>query len=250
MTFVRFPYGVGGQQFFEKNVAQGAPPWLTTVTLASRSSRGGDTIDYVLLDELAALVWAANMAALDLHIPQWRIGPGSARRPPDRLVFDLDPGEGATVVDCARGAERLHDVLVADGLTPVAKTSGAKGLQVYRGIRTRTPERPSAYAKALAQRFAAETPDLVTANMAKALRPGKVFIDWSQSNPAKTTVAPYSLRGRDRPTVSTPITWNEVRACRQPEQLTSTADPVLDRIDELGDLFAAVDSNRAPLPAP
>jgi bifunctional non-homologous end joining protein LigD len=253
VTFIRFPDGVGGQQFFEKNVPKGAPSWLKTVTLPSGGSRRGSpdgdgTIEYPLLDDLPSLVWAANMAALELHVPQWTVGRGGVRRPPDLLVFDLDPGPGTTIVECCRVAERLYDALVADGLTPRAKTSGAKGMQLYCGIRTSAPSAPSAYAKLLAQRLTRETPDRVTATMAKAQRSGKVFVDWSQNNPAKTTVAPYSLRGREHPTVSTPITWDEVRACRRPEQLVFTADDVLDRVDELGDLFADVAETRAPLP--
>jgi bifunctional non-homologous end joining protein LigD len=248
VTFIRFPHGVGGQQFFEKNVAKGAPAWIRTAILPSSGSSSG-TIEYALLDELPALVWAANMAALELHVPQWTVGPGPARRNPDRLVFDLDPGPGTTIVECCRVAERLRDILVDDGLTPFAKTSGSQGMQLYCGIRTRSPERPSAYAKALAQRLTAETPDRVTATMAKAARPGKVFIDWSQNNPAKTTVAPYSLRGRDHPTVSTPITWDEVEACRRAAQLVFTADDVLDRVEEIGDLFADLAHTRVALPA-
>jgi bifunctional non-homologous end joining protein LigD len=142
--------------------------------------------------------------------------------------FDLDPGEGATIVECARVAEQLYDGLVDDGLTPIAKTSGSKGMQVYCGVRTRQPERTSAYAKALAERPARETPELVV---------------------AKTTVAPYSLRDRDHPTESTPITWDEVRACHRAQELVFTADDVLDRVEQLGDLFADVASTRAALPA-
>jgi bifunctional non-homologous end joining protein LigD len=249
VTFIRFPDGVGGQQFFEKNVANGAPEWLRTVVLPSTGSRGGgDSIEFPLIEELPARVWAANMAALELHVPQWTVGPELKPRPPDRLVFDLDPGEGTTIVECCRVAERLHDVLVADGLTPYAKTSGSKGMQVCAGIRTRSAQAPSAYARALAGEFAAQTPALVTAKMTKSVRPGKVFIDWSQNNPAKTTIAPYSLRGRDRPTVSTPLTWDEVRACRRAEQLVFTADDVLDRVEELGDLMGDIDDTRARLP--
>ncbi|GLZ37914.1 DNA ligase D [Actinokineospora sp. NBRC 105648] len=252
VTTIRFPDGVHGEQFSEKNVPRGAPPWLPTARLArsgARSGLGPGTIEYPLLDELAALVWAANLAALELHVPQWTIGPGPTRRHPDRLVFDLDPGPGTTIVECCRVAERLRDVLVADGLTPVATTSGSKGMQVYAGILTRQPERPSTYAKALAERFAAQTPDLVTATMAKNHRHGKVFIDWSQNNPAKTTIAPYSLRGREHPTVSTPITWDEVDACRRPGQLVFTADDVLDRVGRSGDLFSVLSTKRAALPA-
>jgi bifunctional non-homologous end joining protein LigD len=249
VTFIRYPNGVGGEKWFEKNVPNGAPSWLRTVRLPSTGSRGsGDTIDYPLLDDLPALVWSANMAALELHVPQWTVASDATRRPPDRLVFDLDPGPGTTIVDCSRVAERLHDVLVADGLTPYAKTSGSKGMQLYCGIRTDDPAAPSAYAKRLAQHLARETPDSVTAVMAKAQRGGRVFIDWSQNNPAKTTVAPYSLRGRDHPTVSTPVTWDEVRACRHVNHLTFTADEVLDRVEEHGDLLAGLDESRAPLP--
>ncbi|HEX6341142.1 DNA ligase D [Umezawaea sp.] len=246
VTFVRYPDGVAGEHFYEKNVPRGAPDWIRTVRLPSGGSR--DTVEHALLDELPALVWAANLAALELHVPQWTIGPGTARRVPDRLVFDLDPGPGTSVVECARVAERLHDVLVADGLTPVAKTSGSKGMQVCAGVRGVRSGDTSAYAKAVAQRFAARTPDLVTATMAKAARPGRVFIDWSQNNPAKTTVAPYSLRGREHPTASTPVTWAEVRACSAAEQLVFTAEDVVERVRELGDLFAVLEGSRAGLP--
>jgi bifunctional non-homologous end joining protein LigD len=249
VTFIRFPNGVGGQQFFEKNIAAGAPEWVRTAPLPHSGSRGrGGIIEYPLIDDLPALVWAANLAALELHVPQWTVGRGSVRRPPDRVVFDLDPGPDTSIVECARVAERLREILVEDGLTPIAKTSGSKGMQVYCGIRTRNPQRPAEYAKALAERLAAQTPALVTAKMAKALRPGKVFIDWSQNNPAKTTVAPYSLRGRDHPTVSTPLTWDEVAACRHPEDLVFTADDVLVRVEEMGDLFGALADTRAALP--
>jgi bifunctional non-homologous end joining protein LigD len=249
VTFIRFPDGVGGEQFFEKNVPRGAPAWLSTVRVARSGTRGsGDPITYALLDELAAVVWAANIAALELHVPQWTVDAGGGRLPPDRLVFDLDPGPGTSIVHCCRVAERLREALTADGLTPLAKTSGSKGMQLYCAITTDDPAAPSAYAKKLAQQLARETPDRVTAVMAKAQRAGRVFIDWSQNNPAKTTVAPYSLRGREHPTVSTPVTWDEVRACRRATQLAFTADEVLDRVGEHGDLLAELDATRAALP--
>ena len=250
VTFVRFPDGVAGEKFFEKNVPSHAPDWVRTVRQPSSGSRGGhgDHIDFAVLDDLPALVWAANLAALELHVPQWTVDAQGRRRAPDRLVFDLDPGPDTTIVECCRIAERLHDILTADGLTPVAKTSGSKGMQLYAGITTRGAERPSAYAKALAERLAAQTPDLAVAKMAKNLRRGTVFIDWSQNNPAKTTIAPYSLRGRDRPTVSTPVTWDEVRGCTKPADLTFTADDVLDRAAEPGDLFGVLEETRAALP--
>ncbi|MFC3897497.1 DNA ligase D [Lentzea rhizosphaerae] len=248
VTFVRFPDGVHGQKFFQKNVDASAPSWLPAVPLRGGGSRRGsdEIVRYPLIHELAGLVWAANLAALELHVPQWTVT-GGTRNLPDRLVFDLDPGPGTTVVDCCRVAERLHDVLAGDGLTPVATTSGSKGLQVYAGIDAPAAQSPSAYAKAVAVAFERETPDLVTSTMAKVRREGKVFIDWSQNNPAKTTITPYSLRGRDEPTVATPVTWDEVRQCRRPEQLTFTADDVLDRVAEVGDLFAPIEQRRAPL---
>ncbi|KJK48680.1 ATP-dependent DNA ligase [Lentzea aerocolonigenes] len=251
VTFVRYPNGVHGQKFFQKNTDASAPEWLPTVELRSGGSRRGvdadEIVRYPLIHELAALVWAANLAALELHVPQWTVTEG-ARNPPDRLVFDLDPGPGTTIVHCCRVAERLYEVLTADGLLPVATTSGSKGLQVYAGIETTSPQAPSAYAKAIAVAFEQDTPKEVTATMAKARREGRVFIDWSQNNPAKTTIAPYSLRGRDEPTVATPVTWDEVRTCRRPEQLTFTADEVLERVSGVGDLFVPVDQDKAPLP--
>ncbi|MFJ7218899.1 DNA ligase D [Amycolatopsis sp. NPDC098790] len=251
VTFIRFPDGVGGQQFFEKNVPNGAPDWLPTVRLpstGSRSGRGDGEIEYALLDELAALVWAANLAALELHVPQWRVDADGHRLPPDLLVFDLDPGPGTAIVHCARVAERLRDVLCDDGLTPFAKTSGSKGMQLYAAIDTNDPAAPSAYAKKLAQRLARETPDSVTAVMAKNQRTNRVFIDWSQNNPSKTTVAPYSLRGREHPTVSTPLMWDEVEACRHTAQLVFTADDVLARINDHGDLLDTLHEKRVALP--
>jgi bifunctional non-homologous end joining protein LigD len=244
VTFVRFPNGVHGQKFFQKNVDASAPDWLPTAALG----HAGDIIRYPLLQELAALVWAANLAALELHVPQWTVSADGTPELPNRLVFDLDPGPGTTVVDCCRVAERLHDVLTADGLVPVVTTSGSKGLQVYAGIETTSAQAPSAYAKAVAVAFERETPRLVTATMTKARREGKVFVDWSQNNPAKTTISPYSLRGREEPTVATPVTWEEVRRCRAPDQLVFTAEEVLDRTPDIGAIFDPVTQHRAPLP--
>ncbi len=164
-------------------------------------------------------------------------------------MFDLDPGPGTSIVDCCRVAERLRELLDADGLTAFAKTSGSKGMQLYCAVTSDDPAAPSAYAKKLAQQLARETPPSVTAVMAKNQRNGRVFIDWSQNNPAKTTVAPYSLRGRDRPTASTPVTWAEVEQCTHVAQLTFTADDVLDRVQRHGDVFAQLGNTTALLPA-
>jgi bifunctional non-homologous end joining protein LigD len=253
VTVIRYPDGVHGEKFFEKNVSRGTPDWMPTARLPSsgsrRSSRGGDgVIEYPLVAEIAGLMWLANLAVLELHVPQWRVAPGPTRGLPDRVVFDLDPGPGTTIVACCRVAERLREVLLADGLTPGATTSGSKGMQIYASVDVDDPSAPSAYAKALAQQLARQTPAKVTATMAKAVREGRVFIDWSQNNPAKTTISPYSLRGRDLPTVATPITWDEVAGCRRASQLVFTTADVLDRVTVHGDLFAGLEQTRAPLP--
>ena len=243
-TFRRYPEGVAAEPFFEKDVARHAPDWVRVARIISR--RDDEINAYPLINDLPTLVWAANLAALELHVPQWTVGPGDTKRNPDLLVFDLDPGAPATIVECCRVACLLRERLAEDGLEAYAKTSGSKGLQLYCAVRTRRSEATSEYAKALAEELAGEHRDLVVAVMAKAVRPGKVFIDWSQNSPSKTTVAPYSLRGREQPTVSTPVTWEEVGECRSVADLTFTSDEVLDRADELGDLFAL--DNRAPLP--
>ncbi|WP_216210825.1 non-homologous end-joining DNA ligase [Amycolatopsis aidingensis] len=248
-TFLRYPDGVDGQQFYEKDVSRHAPDWVRTARLVNSGSRGGSEVNHhPVIADLPTLIWAANLAALELHVPQWTVGSRGARHNPDRLVFDLDPGPPATVVECCRVADRLREVLAEDGLTAYPKTSGSKGLQVYCAVRTRQPERTSEYARAVAESLASESPGEVVARMTKAVRPGKVFIDWSQNNPAKTTVAPYSLRGREHPTVSTPVTWAEVRNCTSVADLTFTAAEVPDRVDRLGDLFGGLTGQRMTLP--
>ncbi len=210
----RYPDGVAGQSFYEKNVARHAPDWVRTATT-----------DSVVIDDLPTLVWAVNLAALELHVPQR----------PDIVVFDLDPGAPATIVECCRVAKLIRPILDEDGLVGYPKTSGGKGLQLYVPVGVSEAVR---YAKAVARRLAREHPDQVVAVMARARRAGKVFIDWSQNNPAKTTVAPYSLRAREQPTVSTPVTWQEVADCRRPEDLVFITPDVLTRIEERGDLLA------------
>jgi bifunctional non-homologous end joining protein LigD len=237
LTVKRYPNGVDGQFFFEKNASRGTPSWVRTVTLpVPGSTKNRETIDYVVVEELATLVWLANLAALELHVPQWQV-PRRARKPrTDLVVFDLDPGAPATIKECCEVALALRELLTADGLTPVAKTSGSKGMQVSAAVSVDDPETPSQYAHAIAEHLEAERPDLIVSRMTKSLRPGKIFVDWSQNNPAKTTVAPYSLRARDEPTVSTPLSWDEVGPGSEPR---FTAADVLDRVAEHGDLFAA-----------
>jgi bifunctional non-homologous end joining protein LigD len=236
VTIKRYPDGVDGQFFYQKNAPAGRPDFVPTGRVPSPgSTRSRDTIDYVLGGDLPTLIWAANLAALELHTPMWRF-PRIGQ--PDLLVFDLDPGPPATVVDCCAVALLLRPLLTGLGLDPVAKTSGGKGLQLYAAVSELSSEQTSDLAKGLAERLERDEPKLVVSRMTKALRPRKVLIDWSQNNAAKTTIAPYSLRAREQPTVSTPVSWEEVEACRQPGDLVFTADDVLGRVAEHGDLFA------------
>jgi len=252
VTFTRWPDGVDGQTFFEKNSARHAPEWVRRVTIPSPgSSTGRETLDMVVLDTVADRAWAAHLAALELHVPQWQVDDDWLPALPDLLVLDLDPGPDTGLAECCAVAERLGARLEADGLDPVVKTSGSKGMQVYAPIEAADRDHPSRYARALAQELSAETPDEVVWRMEKVLRPGKVLIDWSQNNTAKTTVAPYSLRARAGATVSTPIGWDEVDAVRDgadPATLRFGTDDVLARVGEYGDLFDIAGARRAPLP--
>ncbi|WP_448618682.1 non-homologous end-joining DNA ligase [Geodermatophilus sp. URMC 65] len=252
VTFTRWPDGVEGQAFFEKNSARHAPDWVRKVTVPSPgSSRGRETLEMVVLETVADLAWAANLAALELHVPQWQVGSRLQPTLPDLLVLDLDPGPDAGILECCEVADRLRQRLVDDGLDPVVKTSGSKGVQVYAPIRVTDREHPSRYARALAQELSAETPDRVVWRMEKVLRPGKVLIDWSQNNPAKTTVAPYSLRARPDAPVSTPIGWDEVEAVldgADPGSLRFRTEDVLARVEDYGDLFDIAGAQRAVLP--
>jgi bifunctional non-homologous end joining protein LigD len=236
LTIKRYPNGVDEKFFFEKNATRGTPSWVRTVTLpVPGSTKNRETIDYVVVEELATLVWLANLAALELHVPQWHLPPRARKPRTDLLVFDLDPGTPATITECCEVALHLRDLLAEDGITLFAKTSGSKGMQVSAPIQVDDPDVPSTYAHSIAKHLEAEYPKLVVSRMTKSLRDGKVLVDWSQNNPAKTTVAPYSLRARDEPTVSTPLTWDEVEAGGTPR---FTSDQVLERVEERGDLFA------------
>ena len=252
VTFTRWPDGVEGPAFFEKNTARHAPDWVRKVTVPSPgSAKDREVLDMVVLETVADLAWAANLAALELHVPQWQVGSRLQPALPDLLVLDLDPGPDAGIRECCEVAERLRVRLVDDGLDPVVKTSGSKGVQVYAPIRVTDRGHPSRYAKVLAQELSAQTPDRVVWRMEKVLRPGKVLVDWSQNNPAKTTVAPYSLRARPDATVSTPIGWDEVDAVRDgadPGELRFHTEEVLARVEEYGDLFDIANATRSPLP--
>ena len=245
LTFKRYPDGVEGKFFFEKNAPSHTPDWVPRVTLPSPgSTKNRSTINYAVMCDLPTLVWAANLAALEFHVPMWQVNvrarsAANKTRNPDLMVFDLDPGPPATIVQCCEVAQHVRAVLDADGLAAYPKTSGSKGMQLYVPLDAKRPwEDVHAYARELAQRLEKEHPELVVWNMKKELRTGKVLVDWSQNNAAKTTIAAYSLRARPEPTVSTPITWDEVDACASPADLRFTAADVLARVADLGDLFA------------
>lgn len=248
LTVKRYPDGAQGKFFFEKNAPSHTPDWVRTVELpAPGSTKHRETIHYLLVEELATLVWLANLAALELHVPQWQVGPRGGAHDPDLLVVDLDPGAPATIEECAQVAVWIRDALADDGITAHAKTSGSKGMQLMAPISGEQPATVvSAYAKTLAQRLEKVHADLVVSRMTKTLRPGKVLIDWSQNNAAKTTVAPYSLRAREQPTVSAPLTWDEVEA-GQPRSLV--AGQVLDRLASDGDPLSALRSGGPRVPA-
>ncbi len=231
VTLVRWPDGVDSQSFFEKRCPSHAPEWM-------RSAAVNDDLSQCVLDDLPSLVWAANMAALELHTPQARV---SSPDRPDSMVFDLDPGPGSSVLDCCRVGLDLHGVLAELGLESVAKTSGSKGLHMAVPLHTEvTDDDTKSFALALGQLLANREPDRVTVVMRKDLRKGKVFVDWSQNDRHKTTVCAYSMRGKERPMVSTPVTWDEVSDAldgKDPDALTFEAPDVLDRVAQVGDVY-------------
>ncbi|MEU1810891.1 non-homologous end-joining DNA ligase [Micromonospora aurantiaca (nom. illeg.)] len=248
LTRIRFPNGVGGGSFFEKNAPAATPGWVRTENLpAPGSTKGRETIDYVVCDELPTLVWLANLAALELHTPQWKIGAH-----PDMMVVDLDPGAPAALEQCCRVALLMRDRLADDGVEAYPKTSGKKGMQLCCPIAgTQDAEVVSDFAKRIAQELEQADPKLIVSKMAKNLRPGRVFIDWSQNNAAKTTVAPYSLRARSVPAVSTPLTWDEVEAGaagKRPSTRPYAAGEVLKRVEKQGDLLAPLLDGGPELP--
>ncbi len=246
VTFVRYPDGVDGPSFFEKHVRKGAPSWLRTIKVPrTPRAKQGEYIEQPAIDDLASLVWAANLAALELHVPMWRSTRDGHFGHFDAMVFDLDPGPPADIVTCCRVALVLREELDARDLVAYPKTSGSKGLQLYVPLEPpRAADSVGPVALEIAQRVEAKLPDLVVTVMAKEVRAGKVFIDWGQNNPAKTTVAPYSLRARQRPTASAPIAWDELSDCESSgEPISYEAEEVLDRVAASGDLFGAL--NRA-----
>ncbi|MFG2722797.1 non-homologous end-joining DNA ligase [Streptomyces sp. NPDC048416] len=231
VSFLRFPDGPEGQLFFTKNPPPGTPSWVNTAEVPRSDDKGARQ---VVVSDLAALMWAANLV-VEFHTPQWR---ADAPARADRLVLDLDPGAPASVVECCAVAVWLRDRLAADGLPAYAKTSGSKGLHLLSPLEPTPSEQVSAYAKTLAREAEAALPGLVTHKMAKALRPGKVFVDFSQNAAAKTTATPYTVRAKDRPTVSAPVSWAEVEACAAPDDLTFLIGDIGVRLERDGDLLA------------
>ncbi|WP_369033153.1 MULTISPECIES: non-homologous end-joining DNA ligase [Streptomyces] len=231
LSFLRYPDGPDGQVFFAKNVPPGTPDWVTTAEVP----RSEGPARMVLIQDLPSLIWAANLVT-EFHTPQWLIdAPGEA----DRLVLDLDPGHPATIVECCEVALWLRERLAADGVEAYAKTSGSKGLHVLASLTERTPSREvTAYAKDLAVEAERTLPHLVVHRMTRSLRPGKVFVDYSQNAARKTTATPYTLRAGTDPTASTPVTWEEVAGCTAPTELTFRAPDIAPRLQTHGDLLA------------
>lgn len=239
LTVVRYPDGVDGKFFFEKRCPEHRPEWVHTARVWA-GNRVGE-IDFCLCDDRPTLIWLAQLAALELH-PSLALAENVER--PTVLAFDLDPGEPATIVECCRVAELIRELFANLEIECFPKTSGSKGMQVYVPLNTEiTYETTKPFARAVAQALERAEPDLVVSRMTKKLRRGKVFVDWSQNTASKTTVAAYSLRARGRPTVSTPLDWDEVGDCARSEdasRLVFDAAAVLERVAEHGDLFAPV----------
>lgn len=239
LTLKRYPNGVNAPFFYEKRCPSHRPQWVRTAHIWSEGNN--EYVDYCLANDLPTLVWAANLADLELHtsLAKYR-----NRERPTAMVFDLDPGPPATIVECAAVAIWLKEILDAFKLQVFAKTSGSKGLQLYVPLNTPvTYDQTKPFAQALAQRLEREHPREVVSKMQKSLRDGKVFIDWSQNDSHKTTVCAYSLRAKERPTVSTPVTWAEmenVRKKKRPDLFVFTSEDTLKRVARQGDLFAPV----------
>ncbi|MGV0873722.1 ATP-dependent DNA ligase [Mycolicibacterium sp. XJ879] len=244
VTRKRWPNGVEESSFFEKQLASSAPDWLDRGTIVHKSG----TTTYPVINTVEGVAWLAQQASLEVHVPQWRFvtGARSGERgdtfkpgPATRIVFDLDPGEGVTMKQLCRVATAVRDLMSDIGLTTFPLTSGSKGLHLYAPLDDPVSSPgASVLAKRVAQQLEKAMPKLVTATMTKSLRTGKVFLDWSQNNAAKTTIAPYSLRGREHPTVAAPRTWEEIE---DPKLRHLNLDEVLTRVEEMGDLLAELD---------
>jgi len=247
LTMKRYPDGVEGEFFYEKNCPEHRPKWVQTARVWSESN--DRFMNYCLVQDLPTLAWAANLADLELHASLSR---KNEIERPTMMVFDLDPGAPADIVQCCQVGLWLRDLLGQMKLKSFAKTSGSKGLQIYVPLNTAvTYDQTKNLSLALAQYLEREHADLVTSNMSKAVRKGKVFVDWSQNDEHKTTICVYSLRAREEPTVSTPVAWNEVENClkkKKADLLRFRSDQVLARVEKRGDLFEPVEELKQKLP--
>jgi bifunctional non-homologous end joining protein LigD len=231
VTRVRWPHGTADQSFFEKNLPSGAPSWLPSARV--------DDVTYPLVPDLAALTYLVNLNSIELHVPQWTVSESGERENPNRLVIDLDPGKPAGLRECSQVALMVRDRLERLGLDLFPVTSGSKGMQLYAALAGHlTSDEVRALAQQLAQELTKKNPELILWKMTKSLRPGKVFLDWSQNVAAKTTISPYSLRGRETPTVAAPRSWDEVEGAAEGSHVLEQLmfDEVLDRLDTYGDL--------------
>jgi bifunctional non-homologous end joining protein LigD len=259
MTRLRFPDGVGANRFsfYEKNAPMGTPDWVRRVDVSTSDG----IIDYVVADDEAAVVWLANLAALEMHVPQWTVRsatsvdgivslpehePRSGEPLADRVVVDLDPGAGMTIVDSSRAALIVAARLAEDGLIPIAQTSGSKGIQVYAAIAPTRSKTAWGYVKQLNASLHKAQPDFFIATMSVEQRAGRIFVDYNQNLAARNTIAPYSMRGRERPAVATPVTWEELGGVRGPDDLRFSPEQVLARVAEHGDLAADLLTSDAP----
>jgi bifunctional non-homologous end joining protein LigD len=238
-TLRRYPHGVEGMSFFEKHAPEHQPDWIATIEVPSKRGEH-EPIVYTAVSDRPSLLWAANLAAIEFHVPIWHVAKGKPiPAPPDYLVFDLDPGPGTSIVECCRVAQWVAERLDRESLC--AKTSGSKGLQLYTRVQRTTWDRLGDRAHEIARAIERDHPKDVVSMMRKNLRDGKVLIDWSQNNSSKTTVAAYSMRARPEPTVSTPVSWAEVDKCAKSgksETLRFETKDVLKRIEKFGDLMA------------
>lgn len=247
LTLKRYPNGVNGMHFYEKNCPGHRPEWVETAAIWSPGNN--KWINYCLAQDLPTLVWAANLADIELHTS---LSLGKDMMRPTFIVFDLDPGAPANIVQCCQVGLWVRDIFAGFGLESFAKTSGSKGLQVYVPLNTAASyDQTKPFAHELARVLERQHPDLVVSDMKKVLRTGKIFVDWSQNDDYKTTVCVYSLRAKERPTVSTPVTWKEVEQClkkEDPDLLVFNSDQTLARVVKHGDLFEPVLTMQQKLP--
>jgi bifunctional non-homologous end joining protein LigD len=248
LTMKRYPNGVSGPFFYEKNCPEHRPEWVQTARVWS--SGNNKWMNYCMAEDLPTLVWAANLADLELHTS---LSLSKDMMRPTFLVFDLDPGAPANIVQCCQVGVWVRDIFESVGMKCFAKTSGSKGLQVYVPLNTAvTYEQTKGLAHEIARLLERRHPELVVSDMKKALRVGKVFVDWSQNDDHKTTICVYSLRAKERPTVSTPVTWAEVESCLKkgdPTLLVFESAQVLERMKKFGDLFEPVLKLKQKMPA-